>query len=59
MKKACRHITLPTTKLTRIILVSNPGLRQRTKTIHYIYIYIYICVCVCVCVFVCVCVYNK
>ena len=35
-------ITLPTTKLIRIILVSKPGLRQRTKTIHYIYIYIYI-----------------
>ena len=40
-------ITLPTTKLTGI-LVSNPGLRKRTKTIHFIYthththIYIYI-----------------
>jgi hypothetical protein len=30
-------ITLPTTKLTRIILVSKPGLQQRTKIIHYIY----------------------
>jgi len=50
MRKACRRIALPTTNLRRIILVSNPGLRQRTKTINYIYIYIYIYVCVCVCV---------
>jgi hypothetical protein len=30
-RKTCPRITLPTTKLARIFLVSNPGLRQRTK----------------------------